>query len=89
MADDNPHDDPGHDPNADGERTFDRKRGAPGTPQPDSGQDREAADAERRRRRARFLSELAEAKALRERVRPHHARAERLRGQLRMRSFRW
>ncbi|MEW2548838.1 hypothetical protein AB0910_24220 [Streptomyces sp. NPDC047002] len=48
-----------------------------------------ADDAARRRRRAQFLRELAEAKALRERVRPQHARAARLRRQLRMRSFRW
>ncbi|GAA3737254.1 hypothetical protein [Streptomyces tremellae] len=48
-----------------------------------------ADDADRRRRRAQFLRELAEAKALRERVRPQHARVARLRRQLRMRSFRW
>ncbi|MGQ4514800.1 hypothetical protein [Streptomyces sp. DW26H14] len=55
----------------------------------DGGKGSEAADADRRRRRAELLRELAEAKALRERVRPQHARAARLRRQLRMRSFRW
>ena len=48
-----------------------------------------AADAERRRRRAQFLRELGEAKALRERVQPRRARAARMRQQMRMRTFRW
>lgn len=47
------------------------------------------ADHERRRRRALFLSELAEARALRDRVQPRRARAARLRRALRMRTFRW
>ncbi|MEU7700156.1 MULTISPECIES: hypothetical protein [unclassified Streptomyces] len=46
-------------------------------------------DAERRRRRAQFLRELGEAKALRERVQPRRARAARMRQQMRMRTFRW
>ncbi|MET8679076.1 hypothetical protein ABZW18_16250 [Streptomyces sp. NPDC004647] len=46
-------------------------------------------DAERRRRRAQFLRELNEAKALRERVKPRRARAARMRQQMRMRTFRW
>ncbi|MFJ9816088.1 hypothetical protein ACIRU3_12585 [Streptomyces sp. NPDC101151] len=46
-------------------------------------------DAERRRRRARFLRELAEARALRERVQPRRAKAARLRHTMRMRTFRW
>ncbi|MER6916553.1 hypothetical protein ABT354_33280 [Streptomyces sp. NPDC000594] len=46
-------------------------------------------DAERRRRRAQFLRELNEAKALRERVQPRRARAARMRQQMRMRTFRW
>ncbi|GAA1016288.1 hypothetical protein STXM2123_5807 [Streptomyces sp. F-3] len=47
------------------------------------------ADLERQRRRALFLSELAEARALRDRVQPRRARAARLRHVLRMRTFRW
>ncbi|MFE0421267.1 hypothetical protein [Streptomyces sp. NPDC058953] len=43
----------------------------------------------RRRRRAAFLRELNEAKALRERVQPRRARAARMRQQMRMRTFRW
>ncbi|HET6357805.1 MAG TPA: hypothetical protein VFG16_26915 [Streptomyces sp.] len=48
-----------------------------------------ATDAERRRRRAQFLRELGEAKALRDRVQPRRARAARMRQQMRMRTFRW
>ncbi|MFF3455738.1 hypothetical protein ACFYXH_15715 [Streptomyces sp. NPDC002730] len=46
-------------------------------------------EAQRRRRRAQFLRELNEAKALRERVQPRRARAARMRQQMRMRTFRW
>ncbi|MFV2121894.1 hypothetical protein ACE14D_27115 [Streptomyces sp. Act-28] len=46
-------------------------------------------DAERRRRRAQFLRELKEARALRERVQPRRARAARMRQAMRMRTFRW
>ncbi|MEV8311469.1 hypothetical protein AB0P36_30075 [Streptomyces flavidovirens] len=46
-------------------------------------------EADRRRRRAQFLRELNEAKALRERVQPRRARAARMRQQMRMRTFRW
>ncbi|MEV7090297.1 hypothetical protein AB0O07_31205 [Streptomyces sp. NPDC093085] len=46
-------------------------------------------EAARRRRRAQFLRELYEAKALRERVKPRQARAARMRQQMRMRTFRW
>ncbi|MGW4032623.1 hypothetical protein ACWEFL_25545 [Streptomyces sp. NPDC004838] len=46
-------------------------------------------DEERRRRRAHFLRELNEAKALRDRVQPRRARAARMRQQMRMRTFRW
>lgn len=45
--------------------------------------------AERRRKRALFLRELNEAKALRDRVQPRRARANRMRQQMRMRTFRW
>ncbi|WP_405743522.1 hypothetical protein OG422_16510 [Streptomyces sp. NBC_01525] len=47
------------------------------------------SDAARRRRRDRFLRELHEAKALRERVQPRRARAARMRQALRRRTFRW
>lgn len=46
-------------------------------------------DSDRLRRRARFLRELSEARALRERVQPRRARVSRLRRQMRMRTFRW
>jgi hypothetical protein len=46
-------------------------------------------DGERRRKRAVFLRELNEAKALRDRVQPRRARAIRMRQQMRMRTFRW
>ncbi|XUM04926.1 hypothetical protein ACQ86F_18065 [Streptomyces venezuelae ATCC 10712] len=58
------------------------RRGAARTPAPET-------DAERRRRRAQFLRELGEAKALRERVQPRRARAARMRQAMRMRTFRW
>jgi hypothetical protein len=45
-------------------------------------------DLERRRRRARFLRELAEAKELRERVTPHRSKVARLRLAMRLRTFR-
>ncbi|MFC8506261.1 hypothetical protein ACFU3J_13305 [Streptomyces sp. NPDC057411] len=50
---------------------------------------RRETDAERRRRRAQFLRELNEAKALRDRVQPRRARAARMRQAMRMRTFRW
>ncbi|MFJ2948675.1 hypothetical protein ACIO8H_13735 [Streptomyces sp. NPDC087226] len=46
-------------------------------------------EADRRRRRARFLRELAEARELRDRVQPRRAKAARLRHAMRMRTFRW
>ncbi|WP_345624028.1 hypothetical protein [Streptomyces ziwulingensis] len=51
----------------------------------------QAADpeGERRRRRAQFLRELAEARELRARVQPRRAKTARLRHQMRMRTFRW
>ncbi|MEU9055665.1 hypothetical protein AB0D37_35630 [Streptomyces sp. NPDC048384] len=49
----------------------------------------EEADSARRRRRAQFLRELAEARALRDRVQPRRAKAARLRHAVRMRTFRW
>ncbi|WP_128377400.1 hypothetical protein [Streptomyces cavernae] len=47
------------------------------------------SDAERRRRRARFLRELTEARELRARVQPRRAKVARLRHVMRMRTFRW
>ncbi|MEO3972909.1 hypothetical protein [Streptomyces sp. CAU 1734] len=69
--------------------------GPAGEPGPDGARDPSAgdgdaeSDAERRRRRALFLRELNEAKALRDRVQPRRARAARMRQQMRMRTFRW
>ncbi|MFB7052622.1 MULTISPECIES: hypothetical protein [Streptomyces] len=45
--------------------------------------------AQRRARRAQFLRDLMEARALRDRVQPRRARAARMRQQMRMRTFRW
>ncbi|MEE1839889.1 MULTISPECIES: hypothetical protein [unclassified Streptomyces] len=62
----------------------------PQDPQAQQGpQDPELTDAARRRRRAQFLRELHEAKALRDRVQPRRARAARMRQAMRMRTFRW
>ncbi|MFD5557410.1 hypothetical protein ACFV0R_08725 [Streptomyces sp. NPDC059578] len=46
------------------------------------------SDAERRRRRAQFLRDLAEARELRRRVQPRRVRAARMRQAMRMRTFR-
>ncbi|GEJ99647.1 hypothetical protein ACWDU8_21665 [Streptomyces sp. NPDC003388] len=54
-----------------------------------TGPRRPETDAERRRRRAQFLRDLAEARALRDRVQPRRAKAARLRHAMRMRTFRW
>ncbi|WP_373034394.1 hypothetical protein [Streptomyces sp. NRRL B-2790] len=54
-----------------------------------SGAEQPETDAERRRRRAQFLRELAEARALRARVQPRRAKTARLRHAMRMRTFRW
>ncbi|MFF8677246.1 hypothetical protein ACF07F_05015 [Streptomyces sp. NPDC015237] len=45
--------------------------------------------AERRRRRAQFLRDLAEARELRDRVQPRRVKVARLRHAMRMRTFRW
>ncbi|KUO08866.1 hypothetical protein [Streptomyces sp. DSM 15324] len=63
------------------------KRDAP-EPPARSGVPRET-DAERRRRRDRFLRELTEARELRDRVQPRRAKSARLRHAMRMRTFRW
>jgi hypothetical protein len=64
----------------------DAPRGGPLSPLERTGPE---TDAERRRRRARFLRELAEARELRDRVQPRRAKAARLRHAMRMRTFRW
>ncbi len=67
-------------------------RRAAARPRPASGKESGHAghsDAERLRRRARFLRERSEAKELRERVQPRRTRSARLRQALRMRTFRW
>ncbi|WP_459752162.1 hypothetical protein [Streptomyces sennicomposti] len=51
--------------------------------------DGEESDSQRRRRRAQFLRDLAEARELRDRVQPRRAKAARLRHAMRMRTFRW
>ena len=60
-------------------------------PEPESreGASQRETDAERRRRRAQFLRELAEARELRDRVQPRRAKTARLRHAMRMRTFRW
>ncbi|MGW3141039.1 hypothetical protein [Streptomyces sp. NPDC001139] len=60
-------------------------------PEPESraATSQQETDAERRRRRARFLRELAEARELRDRVQPRRAKVARLRHAMRMRTFRW
>ncbi|MDC2957517.1 hypothetical protein PO587_23945 [Streptomyces gilvifuscus] len=60
-------------------------------PEPESRADtsQQETDIERRRRRARFLRELAEARELRDRVQPRRAKTARLRHAMRMRTFRW
>jgi hypothetical protein len=63
-------------------------------PEPEPQQERrqgspQETDAERRRRRAQFLRDLAEARELRDRVQPRRAKAARLRHAMRMRTFRW
>jgi hypothetical protein len=63
----------------------------PDLPESETRQDSPADDndAERRRRRAQFLRDLAEARELRDRVQPRRAKTARLRHAMRMRTFRW
>ncbi|MGA5816887.1 hypothetical protein ACPC54_03325 [Kitasatospora sp. NPDC094028] len=51
-------------------------------------QDPPETEAERRKRRAVFLRELAEARELRERVQPRRTKERRMREAMRMRTFR-
>lgn len=66
-----------------------RGPGAPGGPGAAVPAADPGSEAERRRKRAVFLREMDEARALRERVQPRRARANRMRQQMRMRTFRW
>ncbi len=62
-----------------------------GPPEEPAEEPREApreTEAERRRRRAVFLRELAEARELRARVQPRRTKERRMREALRMRTFR-
>ncbi len=54
----------------------------------DKRQDGELDQAERLRRRAAFLRDLDEARALRERIAPHRARVSRIREALRRATYR-
>ncbi|MFF7447730.1 MULTISPECIES: hypothetical protein [unclassified Streptomyces] len=62
---------------------------SPGTRESYENAARGETDAERRRRRAQFLRDLAEARELRDRVQPRRAKTARLRHAMRMRTFRW
>ena len=75
-------------------------RGAPRPEEPSEGPSGEPSEGpserptsetegERRRRRAQFLRDLAEARELRDRVQPRRAKTARLRHAMRMRTFRW
>ncbi|MCF4139170.1 hypothetical protein ACIRPQ_27095 [Streptomyces sp. NPDC101213] len=67
------------------------ERAAPQAEEPpeNPSEDPSETEAQRRRRRAQFLRELAEARALRDRVQPRRAKTARLRHAMRMRTFRW
>ena len=62
--------------------------GPPEDPAERSGEPPLETEAQRRRRRAVFLRELAEARELRARVQPRRTKERRLREALRMRTFR-
>ncbi|GGZ17313.1 hypothetical protein GCM10010387_07520 [Streptomyces inusitatus] len=71
------------------ERAVEHARKSPETEPENEHETDPESNSERRRRRAQFLRELNEAKALRDRVQPRRARAARMRQQMRMRTFRW
>jgi hypothetical protein len=75
-------------PGADPEQQTPEKSGKAAKPLGKAAQRKKEADAERRRRRALFLRELAEARELRARVQPRRTKERRLREALRMRTFR-
>ncbi|GAA1092160.1 MULTISPECIES: hypothetical protein [Kitasatospora] len=54
----------------------------------ESGPDAPETEAQRRKRRALFLRELAEARELRARVQPRRTKERRMREAMRMRTFR-
>ena len=54
----------------------------------ESGSDAPETEAQRRKRRALFLRELAEARELRARVQPRRTKERRMREAMRMRTFR-
>lgn len=66
-----------------------RKRDGQDAQEAQDAPDAQETDAQRRRRRAQFLRELHEAKALRDRVQPRRVKAARMRQAMRMRTFRW
>jgi hypothetical protein len=66
-----------------------KSRGSAALGIPSAPDDRPETDAERLRRRARFLRERSEARELRDRVQPRRTRTARLRQAMRMRTFRW
>lgn len=66
-----------------------RKRDGEDPQEAQDAPDAQETDAQRRRRRAQFLRELHEAKALRDRVQPRRVKAARMRQAMRMRTFRW
>ncbi|MBR8642483.1 hypothetical protein KEF29_32225 [Streptomyces tuirus] len=74
-------------------RSVPSPRAQPGTDpengRPDGPGGPDESGADRRRRRARFLRDLAEARELRDRVQPRRAKTARLRHAMRMRTFRW
>lgn len=70
-------------------RSAAKSRGSAALGVPPAPADRPETDAERLRRRARFLRERNEARELRDRVQPRRTRTARLRQAMRMRTFRW
>ncbi|MET9506053.1 hypothetical protein ABZY42_30755 [Streptomyces sp. NPDC006622] len=71
------------------ERAASRAKQSSQNPSQNPSEEPSETEAERRRRRARFLRELAEARELRDRVQPRRAKTARLRHAMRMRTFRW
>ncbi|MFD8482363.1 hypothetical protein [Kitasatospora sp. NPDC059673] len=73
---------------AGGSGSTDESRPESATDEETDTQTAEETDAERRRRRAVFLRELAEARELRARVQPRRTKERRMREAMRMRTFR-
>ncbi|MQS13333.1 hypothetical protein F7Q99_13865 [Streptomyces kaniharaensis] len=70
-----------------GDGSTEQPRGPSGS-RPGPPQDPPETESERRKRRALFLRELAEARELRERVQPRRTKERRMREAMRMRTFR-